>query len=709
VKIPASKVVLIKSEILLLLFGIFHWQASQAQGLGITTQGASGGLVIPSAEVLSLGTMALTYGSYQEPQLGVYASQRNMSFGIGVIPHVEIFGRFADYTNPVYGSSISSGLRDLSGNAKLQLPLPWSEIPKIAIGKNDLAGGAVLFRSQYIVASERYDALNLSLGYAQGQSQNALSTRPAFNGLFYGATWHLKDSGVSLLAEHDGQQNHAGVRWTLPPLESLGNIQVVSSLHKSFGAITPAGLSANALDFSLTLRIPLGENDARWSSFKPNTTQVLPPVEHFAIPVETKYLAENQLATLRNELKDAGLERVRVGMSSTSLVVEYENHRYGQNEADALGIVLGLSSEISPSVAQKIHAVALKEGLPLYETSVDINSYRNFLRDGDTSTVQKNLHWQHLAENKNSNTIWLNSEPSYKSPLRIEVKPDLNYTLGTEVGAFDYALASNIQGIAPVWQGGRIYTSFILPLAHSPNMNAGNIFENLRQPTGLKSAALQQSFWLGNHILGSFAAGRFNYDSLGLQTEATVFMPWSDDILRFRETRYSTPPTGIAGQSDAIAVTYRNMLTPNMWLEGGVQRYSDGNKGPSVGWTNWFGDVGIQLFYLKGGNHQFAGMQLTLPLTPRQGMSPNTAFLTGEGHYSQGIRTQMTTKQNPANLLQPATVQSIQLDTSLDTQWLNAGRLSQAYFIGQLHRMRESFYTYARRDILEVTHVTKSD
>lgn len=208
-----------------------------AQGLGVSTGGSTGGLVIPSAEVLPLGTMALSYGNFEEPLVGVFSTHRNYSWGIGLLPRVELFGRMTDYSTPVPGSIVDAGGRDLSPNLKLQLPTPWPRGPKVAVGLYDFAGGSSPFTSDYLVASDQYGPLSVSVGYARRR-------RPtAFDGAFGGVELRLGDSGLSVLAEHDGQQNHAGLRWHSKPITALGQAQVVGSLHRSFNAVTPAGES----------------------------------------------------------------------------------------------------------------------------------------------------------------------------------------------------------------------------------------------------------------------------------------------------------------------------------------------------------------------------------------------------------------------------------------------------------------------------------
>ena len=104
----------------------------------------------------------------------------------------------------------------------------------------------------------------------------------------------------------------------------------------------------------------------------------------------------------------------------------------------------------------------------------------------------------------------------------------------------------------------------------------------------------------------------------------------------------------------------------------------------------------MQLFYRKGGNNQFAGLQMSLPLTPRQGMAPGSMFVIGASQYAQSVRTRLTTSSSPANLVIPGAVRPATFDSSLDEQFLNAGRASRSYMIEDLSRMREAFYLFGR-------------
>ena len=548
----AQRLAQISGALCLSLCALFSAPA-HAQGSGVSTQGATGGLVIPSAEVLPTGTMALTYGNYQEPQLGPHSTQQNTSVGVGLLNHVELFGRVTNYNNPLPGSILLNGVRDLSANLKLQLPTPWSVGPKLALGLNDIAGGAANFKSKYLVATSEYGPLGVSLGYAQGSAHGHPAT---FDGAFSGLEWRLRNSGLSLLAETDGKQDHAGLRWHSPPLAALGGVQLVGSLQRSFKAVTPTGTDADSTDFALSLVIPLGNvgsSRAQAADCPPDPQpQELPAIDAKPDPSALPLTPEDRLAALRQALVAVGFERVRVGLLKalwgTSVVVEYENHRYAQNEVDALGLVLGLGAEMAPPGTQRVHAVTLKDGLRIYETSVGVTVFRQFLRGGPASAVANSLIWERRPPDWSAQTRWIDAKPTSASRVRIEIKPDLNYTLATEVGTFDYSLAANVQAMAPLWSGGQLYTSYIAPVDNSRNMDANGVFASSRQKSGLETVALQQSFWWWDRrILANVAAGRFYYDTQGVQGEAAVFVPSSDDRLRLRGAAYTQAPGGLAG------------------------------------------------------------------------------------------------------------------------------------------------------------------
>jgi hypothetical protein len=409
--------------------------------------------------------------------------------------------------------------------------------------------------------------------------------------------------------------------------------------------------------------------------------------------------AEDKIDGLARVLRAVGLDRVRVGILRNELVIEYENYRYLQHEADALGIVLGLASEYVPTGIERVNALTLKAGQVIFETSVDVLDFRNFLRDGYAAPVKNSLGFNLLDGYDETVVNWAAGEAGtgkHRSRLRIELKPLFNYTLGTEFGAFDHSLAANLRGTAGLWQGAEIYTDVVQRLSHSENLEPGGVFSNSMHRNGLKTLALQQSFWLSPQLFASVGVGKYNYGSLGAEGESILFLPWNEDTIHLKGRYQRQQDDFQQHRGDAYAASYRWKYDLQSWVEGGYHQYSDRSTGPALAVTRWFGDIAVQVFARKGGNTTFVGLELNLPLVPRQGMSAGPVQLTGSPRFAQSIRTRLTNSSNTGNFVDNAAVRPVEMNFKPEVELLNSGRNTFGDMQNQVQRMRESFYLHAR-------------
>ncbi len=654
-------------------------------------RGYTGGLVIPTAEVLPEFGMALGYSGFTEPKFGEQTDSRTISIGFGILKHVELFGRYADYSSTPKGQFLNSGDRDVSANIKVRLPFLPERGPQVAFGLNDPAGGNVLFASRYGVVTQRWQRFSATLGYV-----HILGNRHEedFDGVFGGLAWRIDPTGVTLLAEHDGRTAYLGGRWYSPPLAFAGDLRLGAGLQQSFGATYPDGRDADAFSFAVDLRWPAGNLDARRSDHVPpqNVRRDDPGTAGL---VDAKPGTLEGLGDLRRALVAKGLERVRVGLrgDSTSLetVIEYENHRFAWNEVDALGLVLGVGSDMSPSEVRFVRAVTLKDGLRIHETVVEASVFRGFLQGGPVEPVRESLNWNPGSSNMEG-TRWEQDASSGTTRMRFEVRPGLNYTMGTELGAFDYSLAAKPQLVVPLWTGARMTAGYSIPMDHSLNVEDGRAFSRIRHREGLETVSLGQSYGIGRRAFLHVAVGRFHFDSWGTQSELVAFVPGSADVVRLRGAFYHPEPGGLEGDDRAGAVSYRRFWGPATWTEIGWQRYGDGTAGPTLEWTRWTSDLGMTLFVRQGGDTRFAGFKAFVPLTPRRGMAPRFATLKGPGHYSQGIRSVVGAKTNS---VMPSSTRELIMYTGLDNEFFGNGRMNEDYLRSQLYRMREAFSRYA--------------
>jgi hypothetical protein len=405
--------------------------------------------------------------------------------------------------------------------------------------------------------------------------------------------------------------------------------------------------------------------------------------------------AADRADQLHKALVQAGLERVRVGQTGADWVVQYENLRYAQNEADALGIVLGLAAEWAPDAIQRLRAVSLKGGQAMATVTVPVQAVRAFLRG--QGSLGADLQAADGADASLGQVAWATGaagQASAHSWVRLELRPVLTYAVATEYGLADYSAALQAEARVPLWRGAEAYTQVVGRVSNSANYGPGGVYNADLIREGAKTVALQQTAWLAPGLLASVGVGRYLYDRDGVQGQVQWQVPGRDDLVRLRGAAYKVDARY---PNDAqLAATYRWVAQPSTWLEAGLQQYSDGTQGPTLGFTRWFGDVSLNLNYRRGGNAQFVGLDISFPLTPRRGMAPNPIHLGGAPQFQMGLRTRLTDRNLALNLVQPNAVRDLALAYQLDSQQLNAGRQGAAYWRNQEARMRDSFYLHAR-------------
>ena len=690
---------------------VLQAQPSASQTVGVASLGATGGLTIPNAEVLGSGLAAVSAGNYQDPHFGKFGQRKNFSLGFGLWSGLELFGRIAEYTDPRHprpGTRDEIGVRDISANMKWQLPIAAPFLPKLAVGATDLAGGALNFRSIYGVASDTFGAASWTLGLARGTPSRQQEGAPrVLQGLFGGVAFTVPGTRGTLLAESDGTQRHVGARYATESVPWLADGQLLATVQRSFGAKDWFNQAADRPSVNFQWVVPMGAGESKRQASTAPMAQARPLRQVLAAGTAAQAQSAEGAAAVSDwsvllvrALYGAGLDRVRAGMNGQVLVVAYENRSFLRNEVDALGLVLGVAAELAPTGANRVQAVALKSAAPVSVATVDVAAYRAFLRDGNANAVRDSLVAELGPQNLSGRTAWLaGSDDAGGAPLKLEFKPLMNYTLGTELAALDYSLAANLRLSASPWKGAVMYADWVKRLANSDNMDPGGLFENQRQRNGLATLALQQSLWLYPSVFASAGLGIYRHSYAGAEGELVAWVPGRDDTVQFKAMALRRNLDSAALPStQAFAGSYRWQWRPDTWIEGTVQRYTDGSTGPALAVTRWFGDVAVNLLVRRGGNNTFGGVELSLPLTPRQAGSVGPVLVTGAQRYVQSFRMRLASRDTRGNLSTSA-VRPVELTLSPEAEFLNAGRLSGDYIGGQLQRMREAFFLYGRNGL----------
>jgi hypothetical protein len=719
---------------------------AHASAPALNALGQAGGLVIPYAFVLPEGVAEGQYNDYIDPRYGKQATGSQVYWGaVGLLPYVEASGGLANYPGDVPALLPGADhivLRHLMANVKFEVPKLFEYQPAIAFGITDIGGQTHYFRSTYGVVSQTFGPATLTIGYGSGDR---------LDGLFGGAQLSLWNTGVSLLAEDDSKTPYAGVRYQSPAIRWLADASVVGTVMRaigktdgvsprtsvSIGIQIPLGkrFTAEGCDGGLCKETPAPQNVDVSDSYQEETLKLgkLPLPAASAVTADAGDFAQDArpsaptpqsyastivndakpaMADLRastipdaletsafdvifRKLTGAGLERVRVGVNGKDLIVEYENHRYNQNEADALGIVLGVASANAPNGIERIHAVIKKANEPLGEVIVDRAAYAQFVAGGAAGPASASMTMTTRLTYDADSIVWYGNE-RYHGLTRIRISPIASYLYGTEYGNFDLSLGANIEGFVPLWRGAEFYANYVAPLYNTKNMDAGRVFSEYRLKGGLESAALTQSFWVMPQIFNVAAVGKFDYSYVGVENETTAFVPGRPDLVRLRLAYLHHEPGHDTLPSEKNAeLTYRWVQPSwNVWVEAGVARYVGGDKGPLITLTRWFDDVAFSVHGEHSGQGSFVGATISFPLTPRQGMKPGITQVSGDEQFSLDFRTRV----GSTNYLSANAAENLDFAYSTQQNLLNQGRFSGAYFSTQLYRMRDAYLRYAAPD-----------
>ncbi|WP_406869373.1 YjbH domain-containing protein [Paraburkholderia fungorum] len=730
--------------------------SSQAVEPALNSLGQAGGLVIPYAFALPEGVAEAQYNDYIDPRYGKKATGSQIYWGaFGILPYVEVSGGLANYPTDgpaVFTNGEHTVLRHLMADVKVEVPKFFKYQPAIALGITDVGGRTHYFRSTYGVVSQAFGPATLSVGYGQGDR---------LDGLFGGLQLSLWNTGLSLLAEDDSKTPYAGLRYQSPRVSWLADANLIGTVTRSLRSTD--GVSPRT-SISIAIQIPFGKRfdaascgsglckdqqtsagaavvdtaDAeiiRRDSLRPlslppieNTTALagapivyVSPLQAYAsvqvsaalTPAPAKQvdtfsgaLDTAALDGIAARLFAAGLERVRVGISQRDLIVEYENHRYNQNEADALGIVLGVASINAPQGIEKIRVVIKKANEPLGEVSVDREAFAQFIKGGAPTAASGSVTMRTRPTYDTDSIAWRGDESKH-GLTRIQIEPIASYLYGTEYGNFDVSLGANIEGFVPLWRGAELYASYIAPLYNTKNMDEGRVFSDYRLRGGLSTVALGQSFWIAPQIFNVAAVGKFDFDYVGIQNETTLFVPGRPDLVRLRLAYLHHEPGHYTLPSEKNAMLTYRWVQPawKLWVEAGVARYVAGDKGPLITVTRWFDDVAVSVHGEHSGKGSFMGASVSFPLTPRQGMKPGIAQLYGSEQFALDFRSRVGT----TNYLSANAAENMSFPYSAQQYLLNQGRFSGEYFSSQLYRMRDAYLRYASPDDETRTPVSRSN
>jgi len=671
---------------------------------GLSFQGYTGLFNAPNAAVTAEGRLYFLFSDQVEPhRRHLQDSAENYMFSIGLLPYFEIGGRFTE-EHP-------DGMRDLSANAKVQVPRFFDNpyIPDLAFGIQDLGGGSAHLETKYGVVSETIGPVRLSLGLGIGPDR--------LDGLFGGGEVRLFD-WLYLLGEYDTEEVNVGFRVFTP--DDLFPIPVNIGLT----AKTSLEHDAGEFDLAATVQFPLGlgkyERERLPEELGPSagvtgggieagspdivsgdvdgtddSADLEDPVADVPDMAES---VDEPIRRIKEALVDLGFENVKAGVLGTDgLFVAYENNRYNHNALDGLGLVMGVAARMAPVSLRQMTVVLKRNRIPMISMSVPVDACRKFLTPVKVSLRQKETFLNTISISNDATAdedvrfVGDRKNSSLFRP-RLALYPGLRTFLGTEISTFDYLVSLRPDLKLPVWPGGVFNARWDIPIFWSEEFDDGEAYAGQREDARLDRFMYHQTFKLLPDVATQFSLGRYTEDNFGLFSETF----WSPGEGRHRlgvKLGYFRDED-LSLDREIYLATYRFYWERlDLFLEGTYGRYWYQDQGVTAEVKRYFGDTAISFFYRHigtGTGERAGGIRVTLPLTPRKEMKPWHVQVTGSDswRYEHSTTVADEGQRNPV-VTNLAVIPKTTHD--LAEAYFNDDRLNERYIRAHSMRLREAY------------------
>ncbi|MBA6291989.1 YjbH domain-containing protein [Colwellia sp. MB3u-70] len=702
--------------------------------------GYTGLINTPSAQAQAKGTVDIGYNNQLDFSGKLYENGHNFIFSAGLFDGFEISGQIASSTMHDYTFALTEKqTRDLSFNAKYQLPFIPNDWFSLAVGGKDVGGAANQYATYYAVASKQLGDFNFSAGLAKSDRLTG-----QMDGVFAGVEWQLFD-WFSLQVEHDGEAENAAARITLPKkwLFDLGTLTLTSRFYsnsaydeqdaywglnltiplfddydqpvvnsKSAAQVQPNhaaaayGVKQNKPPGFVTSAsrdaapVPLVKTVASKNTASRNTMKIAAQVSTYPITAAdtalntitlNKLTLNTQAFSLKSALAADGFENILVGYNQQKqLIIQFENPVFNRNDIDAFGLVLGRIAEHVTEPGVEFTVQLAKYDTPLMSILGQVDHYRAFIN----GQQNPDLAIQQGAMPIPKGVTWVGltraNSPYFKP--RVTIGPALTNTYATELGVYDLSLALRADIDLPLWQGGGVSVSGQVHVANTDDFGKTAPFKHYREHTGVDRAVFYQTFALPFGLYNQTQVGYFQetYDYSGIINETAWLSPAgrhkvSANAGYFVYQNYN-------GNRDYKTLSYQyNWVEQDITFHATAGEFWSKDTGAKLESRFWFGDSYIGLFY-ENTSAQKAGVSISIPLTSRKDMAVTRyGQIKGKEAWRHTASTQIGKSHNRLVFNQGYTPGTA---ISLDRSFLNQGRMSSDYIYANLARLKNAYMEY---------------
>ncbi len=581
--------------------------------------GFTGVINTPTADVLNPGTLGAAWSnsnpekSRDFPGVGGFGS---LNVGFGVLPGLELVGRLAfdgDLQCSMYVQNppCQASTRDLSAGGKYQLPLRLGWNTRFAFGAVDVGGAATNFRSYYGVATSSVGPVDFSLGYGKGGR-----TYSSLDGAFGSAQVFLTEHWQAL-AEYDGRESRAGIRYSRPVFEQV-------ALDLGASRKLTSSTEQQTWQLGLGLTYTFGKQAAAKVAGAGIAASSKP-----ALPLPTT--PNGRAEQLADRLRAAGFSSVWVGFDDAKgWVVQAEPVNWRKNRLDALGVALSVWQKNAQAGERVLLALSYLQN-PVLTVRTTALCLARFVDGGWPCEGQAALVLDNGEAARAPQLGWTVAATS-RAPwealnVQFEVGPALRQRVGTEFGLYDASVGLDLGwemalGHGFLWQG-----QATVPLANTQNFANGGIFSSDRIQSRLESTTVSYQQQLAPRLWAQASVGYIEHNDLGGQVDLAWLSPAGRLRLSAMGGYYQgTDPTGLTQAKvthpTALLAARSSVIDGRWMLEAQGGQFYNQDRGIRLASHHWFGDNRLTLQYRNSASSDapamprtsFAGFVLSIPI-----------------------------------------------------------------------------------------------
>lgn len=686
-------------------------------GAGMTVRGATGLLMVPTAQITPHGVLAGTYHNYvaQGSPTDAVAENYYLSAGVwrGFEVQLGLNELHAKDANPnAYGDFYH---RDLVGNLKYSYTL--SDQWRLAVGGQDVMGLAVKNQRFYGVMTHASRFAATTFGYAKKTASGG--TGQNLSGFIGGMEVYLPYN-VSALVDYDGSDTRGGVRTRIHDLFG-------THLQLNMDAIVASTASKESISWGMSFSYPLG-GDAKarlddraermlandLPDFQSHSTNGLPftsankpQVSHFESSTDkiTPLDRSLNLKALKDLLMAAGLEHIalKVDEDTSILRLRYQNRLYDLNQFDGLAQAIAIVAPFAnQSDLLNLEIEILNQQIPMMSVKLGTAWALGQLQKHHSKAAY------YLPE---FNRIEWTAEPTWQADvtggrsewLSLKMEPYIVSTIGSEIGVYQQSLGLLTELSAPLWQGASAHLSRIDPVYNSYHFRPGGFLDDQRVVSQWKELSLSQT-WVPFDGLVNILSYQMGLNE-GEKTDHFV----NSTRYYFDEGRHQVYGNWSRHISDTpLATTGLNTWSGDYygyefyWPEKGmgafIERgvYLNQDLTTKLGFKSYLGDSQLQATLLRTDTgYEKIRLSLTVPFTTKRAADLGFLTVRGENKWSYGIETIISDPDKTGVNLNLGDVRYVNFGQEtkqpviLDQHFMDSGRLNPAYMRSHIHQLNQ--------------------